>query len=116
MIPRPSLRTILIAAAVVILAIALLFHLWQRSRTEATRAKLGESQAEASVESGRDALDTYDNATDREAAIDATTQENDRDIRNAEGAGTDVGEPVRNAGMAALCRRAAYRNDPRCQP
>lgn len=116
MIPRPSLRTILIAIGGVILVIALLWHFWQRSRTEATRAKLGESQAEASVESGRDALDTFGNATDREAGIDTITQENDRDIRNAEGADAPVAEPVRNAGLAALCRRAAYRDDPRCKP
>jgi hypothetical protein len=43
------------------------------------------------------------------------TRQNDRDIRAADGAAVKIGPGVDAAGRAALCRRAAYRNDPKCK-
>lgn len=77
-------------------------------------ARLGRNQAEAASESGADAVNTVGRAADREAAADALTRSNEEDIRNAEGADAEVAAPVRDAGLDALCKRAAYRNSLRC--
>lgn len=77
-------------------------------------ARLGRNQAEAAAESGADAVNTVGAAADREAAGDALTRSNETEIRNAEGADAEVAAPVNDAGLDALCRRAAYRDSVRC--
>lgn len=77
-------------------------------------ARLGRNQADAAAESGADAVNTVGRAADREAAIEELTRDNERSIRNAEGSDAEVAAPVRDAGLDALCRRAAYRNSLRC--
>lgn len=79
-----------------------------------TEARLGRNQAEAALESGKDAVNTVGEAAEREAASDALTRSNEETIRNAEGADDKVAAPVRDAGLDALCRRAAYRDSLRC--
>lgn len=77
-------------------------------------ARLSRNQAEAAAQSGADAVNTVGRAGEREAADDALTRDNERNIRNAEGADARVGEAVNDAGVQALCRRAAYRDSLRC--
>lgn len=109
-------RPLLLAIA----AGALLLALWwlvssliggNRAKVE---ARLNKNQAAAAVESGKDAVETVGKAAEREAAGDALSRDNERTIRDAEGADTKVAPPANDAGLAALCRRAAYRDSPAC--
>lgn len=77
-------------------------------------ARLAKEQAEAALESGRDAVETVGEAGEREAASEALTRDNERNIRDAEGADDEVAVPVNDAGLRSLCKRRAYRSDPRC--
>jgi hypothetical protein len=77
-------------------------------------ARLSRNQAEAAAESGADAVNTVGEAGEREAAGDALTRENNQEIRNAPGADAPVSAEAGAAGLAALCRRRAYRDEPRC--
>lgn len=78
-------------------------------------ARLGRNTTEAASASGRDAVNTVGAAGEREAAADAVTRSNDKDIRNAQGADAAVADPARDAGLRGLCKRQAYRSDPRCE-
>jgi hypothetical protein len=79
-----------------------------------TEARLSRNQAEAARQSGADAVNTVGEAGEREAAGDALTRENNQEIRNAPGADAPVSAEAGAAGLAALCRRRAYRDEPRC--
>lgn len=79
-----------------------------------TQVTLGKNQGQAISASGHDAVDTLGNTMADEQAADLVTKENDDAIRNAEGANAPVAAPVRDAGLASLCRRAAYRGSARC--
>jgi len=100
------------------IAALLLAFLWLRSceqaRSAKTQAKLSAGQAGAAIESGRDAANMIGNRMEAEAETDQLTRENADAIRNAEGASAPVAAPVRDAGLASLCRRAAYRGKPEC--
>ena len=106
------------AVAIVVLVAIVVGILFLRScqaeRTAKAGAKLATGQAGASLVSGADAVDTTGNVQRNEIAADSVTRENDHAIHKAEGAGAPVAAPVRDAGLASLCRRAAYRSDPRC--
>lgn len=99
-------------------AIAFLLLLWALysaiTAKPKAEARLARNQAEAASQSGADAVNTVGRAGDREAAGDALTRSNDKDIRDAEGADATVAAPVRDAGLASLCKRRAYSRDPRC--
>lgn len=84
------------------------------TRDAKTEARLGRNQAEAASQSGSDAVNVVGKAGEREAASNDLTRTNETEIRNAEGADAVVAAPVRDAGLSALCRRAAYKTDPRC--
>ena len=49
-----------------------------------------------------------------QSATDTITRENDHAIRTAPGADAPVDPALRDTGLAGLCRRAAYRGDPKC--
>lgn len=87
----------------------------QKRRSEAAQARVERSQAEAASESAKDAIGTVSEAGKREAASEDLTRTNDKEIRNAEGASERVGSGVDLAGRRSLCRRAAYRDDPKCR-
>lgn len=99
-------------------AIIVLLAVWWAysalTRDSKAEARLSRNQAEAASESGSEAVNTVGEAGVREAQSDALTRDNEKDIRNAEGADAPVAAPARDAGLASLCRRAAYRNDPKC--
>lgn len=78
------------------------------------KARLARNQAESALKSGADAVSTVGAAGDREAASNDLTRANEADIRNAPGAADPVSAEARAAGITALCKRAAYKDDPRC--
>lgn len=106
----------IIAAALVITLIAGIFAVrsCQSARTAQTREKLATGQAGAAIESGADSVNTIGNRMDADAATDTLTRTNDDAIRNAQGADAPVDPALRDAGLASLCRRAAYRGQPKC--
>lgn len=108
----------LIATGVVILLLVVAFLTVKSMFTAGPKAeaRLGKNQAEAAAQSGSDAVNTVGKAGDREAAIAELDRTNEREIRSADGAQDGVKAPVRDAGLAALCRREAYQRDARCQP
>lgn len=107
------------STARIAIAIAAALALWWLYSTITAKpkaeARLGRNQVEAVQGSARDAVNTVGKAAEREAESDALTRDNERTIRDAEGSDAKVAQPVDAAGRSALCRRAAYRNDPACR-
>jgi hypothetical protein len=110
-------KVIAIAVGVLILVIAVSVALSQCSkrRSQAAQSRVEHSQADAASNSAADAINTVTSAGGREAASESLGRDNERDIRAAEGAGDKVKPAVGAAGRVALCRRAAYREDPECK-
>lgn len=110
-------RTIALIVGILIL-VALAFYIpscIQKQRSQKAQAKADAAQSEAATNSAADAINTVSEAGKRETASEALSRENDRMIRDAEGAAERVKPGVDYAGRAALCRREAYRNDPKCK-
>lgn len=93
------------------------FSLYQcdKRRDQAAQSRVERGQAGAASESAKDAIGTVSEAGRREAASEELTSSNEREIRGADGANERIGPGVDYAGRAALCRREAYRNDPKCK-
>ena len=111
-------RTLSIVIGVLALA-AIIVSLLLLDQCRATKSakvetKLATGQAEASMISGSDAVTTIGNRMEADAATDQLTRENEDAIRHADGAAAPVAAPARDAGLASLCRRAAYRGKPEC--
>jgi hypothetical protein len=107
-------RTLLYIAA----ALAAVFALWAlwsaiRANPEA-EARLSRNQAQAAAESGSDAANAVGKAGEREAASADLSRSNEAAIRAAPGAADPVSAEARGAGLSALCKRDAYKDDPRC--
>jgi Flp pilus assembly protein TadB len=88
---------------------------WEKRKNAAAQGRVERSQAEAASNSAADAIGTVTVAGGREAASEALTRDNEKAIRNAEGANERVGAGVNAAGLRSLCKRAAYRDHPRCR-
>jgi Flp pilus assembly protein TadB len=117
MIERLSARVIaiIVAAVVAVLAVWAAFHFWEKSRSQGAQARVERSQAEAASNSAADAINTVARSGEAETASESLTRSNETNIRAAPGSTDAVNPAVRDAGIAALCRRTAYRNDPRCK-
>ena len=117
MIAGLSTRIIaMIVGAVLLLGlIAFGVHSCDQRRSKAAQTRLERSQAEAASNSAADAIGTVARSGEAAAASEDLTRSNERDIRNAAGASDKVNPASRDAGLAALCRRQAYANDPRCR-
>lgn len=111
--PRVPKWLILVIGVVLALVLAWTIYGSLTAKPKA-EARLGKNQTEAATASGRDAVEAVGKQAAGEAAVDGVTKENERDIRSAKGADADVGGDVRDAGLRSLCRRASYRNHPRC--
>ncbi len=98
----------------VILGGALLRVSLMSSARAKAEARLNAGQLGAAIESGSDAVTTLSTRAAADAAGDALTLENDRAIHAASGANAPVDPALRAAGLAGLCRRAAYSHHPRC--
>lgn len=114
-IPAKAARWIIIGLAVgALLSLVFAVRSCQSARTAKTAEKLATGQADAAVKSGADAVNTIGNRMEAEAAGDQLTRENTDEIHKADGADAAVANGVRDAGLRALCRRPAYRRDPKC--
>ncbi len=116
MLPSWLTRQVAYIFGAVLLALAAWFIIAQLTggKRAKVEAKLNRNVAEAALESGRDAVGTVGAQQAAEAATDAVTRENDRDIRNAPGADAPVDPAVRDAWLRSVCRRASSRLDPKC--
>lgn len=115
MIPtRRQIIGALILIALLIVAVLFIREQWQQARSAKTSERVSKGQAGAAIESGSDAADTIGNRAAADAETDTLTRENTDAIRQADGADAPVAAGVRDAGIAGLCRRAAYSRDPRC--
>lgn len=117
MMERLSARVIayIAAAAIAVLVVWAAFHFWQKSRSQAAQARVQHEQTQALSNSASDAVGTVAASGEAAAASEALTRSNEQAIRAANGADAPVNPAARDAGIAALCRRQAYRNDPRCK-
>ena len=105
-----------VALAVIALLVALLGPAACRKlNAEAARARLGQEQVHAATKNGADAIATVGAAAAREQQSDQLTRDNDKEIRDAQGADAPIDPAVRDAGLGGLCRRAAYRDSERCR-
>ncbi|HEU0045063.1 hypothetical protein [Sphingomonas sp.] len=107
-------RVVTLLLVALLIAAALTARSCQRERTATTETSLARGQADAATASGKDAVETVGTRAQVDAATDTITRENADAIRSAEGASAPVAAPVRDAGLASLCRRASYRRDPKC--
>jgi hypothetical protein len=103
-----------ILAAVAVIGSALWLYSALTAKPKA-EARLGRNQAEAAQESGSDAVNAVGAAADRESSSADLTRTNEQEIRSAPGAADPVSAEARGAGIAALCKRAAYKDHPRCK-
>jgi FtsZ-interacting cell division protein ZipA len=96
-LPAGSIRYILMLLAAVVLIAAIVegVHSCDVRRSKAAQSRVEASQAQAASNSAADAVGTV--------------------ARSGEAESDKVNPAVRDAGIAALCRRQAYRNDPRCK-
>ena len=104
-------------AGLTLLALVLLVVLpgsCRRERTAAATARVEQGAARAASDNGRDAVETVGRAAERHDANERITRTNQEEIRHANGAEVPVAAAVRDAGIDGLCRRDAYRDDPRC--
>jgi hypothetical protein len=117
MIAGLSTRIIaMIAGAVLLLGIiAFGVHSCDQRRSKAAQGRVERSQAEAASNSAADAINTVSASGEASRASEDLTRSNERDIRAAQGANDKINPAVRDAGLAALCKRQAYANDPRCR-
>lgn len=117
MLERLTARTIgfIVAGALLIVAIGLGVHSCDKRRSQAAQVRVERSQAEAASNSAADAIGTVARSGEAAAASEALTRSNEQQIRGAAGANDKVNPAVRDAGIAALCRRQAYAHDARCK-
>jgi hypothetical protein len=102
-------------AAVMILGIVFFLVLaWDASRRAAGEARVGAAMGEARGKSAAEAVETVAAGAARDAATDDITRENADAIHRAPGADQAVHPDVHRAGLASLCRRAAYRGSEQC--
>lgn len=109
-----EIKTLIVGAILLFIVGALAWHVWTRAHAAATVARLEHAQGTATIESAKDAIATQGTATANEQASEQLTESNDKEIRNAKGADAAVDPAVRDAGLASLCRRPAYKSSQRC--
>lgn len=86
----------------------------KRERMAAAEKRVERAQSSAIQESARDAIATQGKVAEAQAKGEELSRTNEKEIRNAKGADAPVDPAVRDAGLASLCRRAAYRSSERC--
>ena len=90
-------------------------HSCDKRRSQAAQTRVERSQSEAASNSAADAIGTVARSGEAEAASEALTRSNEKEIRDAEGANDPVNPAARDAGLRSLCRRSAYRDSPKCR-
>lgn len=117
MIGKLSARVIAMIVGVIalILIVGFTVRSCDQRRSKAVQSRVERSQAQAASNSAADAIATVEASGAASRASEDLTRTNERDIRAAQGSGDKVNPAARDAGLAALCKRAAYREDPRCK-
>jgi hypothetical protein len=105
---------VVVGVVLLIVGLSLLVHRCDVNRSRAAQSRVNASQAQAASNSAADAINAVGAANGRETASESLTRSNEQQIRGAPGANDKVNPAVRDAGIAALCRRQSYANDPRC--
>jgi ABC-type protease/lipase transport system fused ATPase/permease subunit len=117
--PFPNLPWRLIGMIAGLIALVAISALTVRScdkrHARAAQSRVERSQAQAASNSAADAIGTVARSGEASAASEDLTRSNGEQIRAADGANQKVGAGVDAAGRAALCRRQAYANDPKCK-
>jgi flagellar biosynthesis/type III secretory pathway M-ring protein FliF/YscJ len=111
-------RQVVVIAALVLLIAAVVFigpAMCQKIRSQGAQSRMDAEQGNAMSNSAADAVGTVARSGEEAAASEELTRENEKEIRNAQGADERVGAGVNAAGLRSLCRRAAYRDHPRCR-
>lgn len=118
LIAPPGAKLIAYAVGVVLLTLIVGFTVRSCDvrRNKAAQTRVDNAQAGAASNSAADAIGTVARSGEAAAASEALTRSNEQTIRAADGANDKVNPAVRDAGIAALCKRAAYKDDPRCKP
>jgi hypothetical protein len=114
MTPRIPLKLLLYIGGALAVVAALWWLYSAITANPKAEARLSRNQAQAASQSGSAAVNTIGKAGEREAAAADLTRSNEASIRNAPGAADPVSAEARSAGISALCKRAAYKDDPRC--
>ncbi|GAA4220304.1 hypothetical protein GCM10022253_24140 [Sphingomonas endophytica] len=114
MIRLARLTVPLLLAALAVFALIFALRACHRGPNWSAVAQVDVARADAVVGAAIDASAALARALTEASAIDATTKENDRAIRSTPGANAPVPVAVNDAGLRALCLRAAYRDHPRC--
>jgi hypothetical protein len=86
-----------------------------KRRNEAAQGRVDSAQGQAQSNSAADAIGTVTRRGAEDTASEDLTRINEREIRAAPGAGDRVNAGVNAAGLAALCKRQAYKNTERCR-
>jgi hypothetical protein len=106
----------LVVGAIVIAGLAfLLLSQCEKNRSLGAQTKVEQGQAGAASNSAADAVNTATGVGANAAASEELGRKNSEEIHAAPGANDRVNAGVDAAGRAALCRRAAYREDPKCK-
>lgn len=110
-------RTVVMAISVLVAVLAILYLMssCQKRRSMAAQERVEDSQARAQTNSAADAIGTVSRSGEAQAASEGQSRQAERDIRSAEGANQAVNPAARDAGISALCKRAIYKDDPRCK-
>jgi hypothetical protein len=110
-------KTILMISVAIALVVAgaLFVRSCDRRHSQAAQSRVDRSQGEAQRNSSADAINTVTNVGNNAAASEEMTRQNEKEIRNAPGANDPVNPGARDAGLRSLCRRPAYRGNPKCR-
>lgn len=106
---------LIVGGIVLFLLVSFALYQCQQRRSERAQSRVDNAQSEAASNSAADAINTVSEAGRRETASEDLTRDNEREIRGAEGAGERVKPGVNTAGLAALCKRQAYKDTERCK-
>jgi hypothetical protein len=98
-----------------IVAVGLGLRSCEKRRSQAAQTRVERSQAEAASNSAADAINAVTGVGSNAAASEELTRQNEKEIRNAPGANDPVNPAARDAGLRSLCRRPAYRDNPKCR-
>jgi biopolymer transport protein ExbB/TolQ len=110
-----KLIAMVVGALLLIVVVGFTVRSCDQRRSRASQARVERSQAEAASNSAADAIGTVARSSEASRASEELTRSNEQQIRGAAGANDKVNPAVRDAGIAALCRRQSYANDPRCK-
>ena len=111
---RNGVRLLVALMVLALIAALVVQRSCRAARTASAVASLATGQAGAAIASGQDAAATIGNRMAHDADTDTITRENDDAIRTAHGADAPVDPAASAAGVRGLCRRAAYRGNPKC--